>query len=52
MNIAESLLEKSCYYLILGTDIGCGQTDPVMNSVEEVSRLSNAYAGAILASGS
>ena len=52
MNIAESSLEESRYYLILAPDLGYGQTDALRNSAEEVSRLLNAYARAILASGS
>jgi four helix bundle protein len=52
MNISESSLEESRYSLILAQDLGCGQTDPLMNSLEEVSRPLNAYARAILASGS
>jgi four helix bundle protein len=52
MNIAESSLEESRYYLILAQDLGYGQTDVLMNSLEEVSRPLNAYARAILASGS
>jgi len=44
--------KESRYYLILAQDLGCGQTDPLMNSLEEVSRPLNAYARAILASGS
>ena len=51
-NIAESSFEESRYYLILAQDLGYGQTDPQMNSLEEVSRPLNAYARAILASGS
>jgi four helix bundle protein len=52
MNIAESSLEESRYYLILAQDLGYGQSDVLMNSLEEVSRPLNAYARAILASGS
>ncbi len=52
MNIAESSLEESRYYLILAPDLGYGQTDFLMNSAEEVSRLLNAYTRAILASSS
>ncbi len=52
MNLAESSLEESRYYLILAPDLGYGQTDHLMNSAEEVSRLLNGYARAILASGS
>jgi hypothetical protein len=44
--------KESRYYLILAQDLGYGQTDPLMNSLEEVSRPLNAYARAILASGS
>jgi hypothetical protein len=38
--------------LIMAPDLGYGQTDLLMNSAEEVSRLLNAYARVILASGS
>jgi hypothetical protein len=44
--------EESRYSLILAQDLGCGQTDPLMNSLEEVSRPLGAYARAIPASGS
>jgi four helix bundle protein len=52
MNIAESSLEESRYYLILAPDLDYGQTDHLMNSAEEVNRLLNGYERAILASGS
>ena len=52
MNMAEGSLEESRYYLILTQDLGYGQTDVQMNMLEEASRLLNAYAQAILASGS
>ncbi len=52
MNIAESSLEESRYYLILAKDLGYGAVETSMKSLEEVSRLLNAYARAILASGS
>jgi len=52
MNMAEALLEESRYYLILAQDLGYGQTDKLASSLEEVSRLLNAYASAILASAS
>ncbi len=52
MNFAESSLEESRYYLILSQDLGYGQTDVLMDALEEVSRPLNAYARAILASGS
>ena len=52
MNIAEGSLEESRYYLILSQALGYGQTDVLMNALEDVSRPLNAYARAILASGS
>lgn len=52
LNIAEGSLEESRYYLILTQDLSYGQTESLMNTLEEVSRLLNAYARAILASGS
>lgn len=52
MNIAESSLEECRYYLILAQDLGYGRTDTLMNLLEEASRPLNAYARAILASGS
>ena len=48
MNIAEGSLEESRHYLILTQDLGYGQTDNLMAGLEEVSRLLNAYAKAIL----
>jgi four helix bundle protein len=52
MNIAEGSIEECRYYLILAEDLGYGQTAALMSLVEEVSRLINAYARAILASDS
>lgn len=52
MNIAEGSLEESRYYLILTQDLGYAQTGVQMDVLEEASRLLNAYAQAILASGS
>ena len=52
LNIAEGSLEECRYYLILAHDLGYGQTDSLTLLLEEVSRLLNAYARAILASGS
>ena len=50
MNIAEASLEESRYYLILAHDLGYGSSHrPRMNLLEDVSRLLNAYAKAILA---
>jgi len=52
LNIAEGSLEECRYYLILAHDLGYGQTESLTTSREETSRLLNAYARAILASGS
>ena len=48
MNIAEGSAEQSRYYLILAKDLGYGQTKGLMDKLEEVSRLLNAYSKAIL----
>jgi four helix bundle protein len=50
MNMAEGSLEESRYYLILSQDLGYGDTSSLTTALEEVSRLLNAYASAILAS--
>lgn len=52
MNMAEGSLEECRYYLILAKDLGYGETETLATSLEEVSRLLNAYAAAILYSGS
>jgi four helix bundle protein len=52
MNMAEGSLEESRYYLILAKDLGYGDTGSLTTLLEEVSRLLNAYASAILASDS
>ena len=52
LNIAEGSLEECRYYCILAHDLGYGQTESLMDALEEASRLLNAYARAILASGS
>ena len=49
LNIAEGSLEECRYYLILAHDLGYGQTDSLTSTLEEVSRLLNAYTRAILA---
>ena len=51
-NIAEGSLEESRYYLILTQDLGYGETQSLQETLEEASRLLNAYARAILASDS
>ena len=48
MNIAEGSIEESRYYLILAQDLGYGQTENLMNSLEEASRLLHRYSTAIL----
>ena len=50
MNIAEGSIEECRYYLILAKDLGYGDTEDLTAALEEVSRLLNAYAGAILTS--
>jgi four helix bundle protein len=52
LNIAEGSLEECRYYLILAQDLRYGQTDELMDALEQTSRLLNAYARAVLASGS
>jgi len=52
LNTSESSLEESRYYLILTEDLGYGETRELLNSLEEVSRLLNAYSKAILDSNS
>src|SRR5713226_6489312 len=52
MNMAEGSLEECRYYLILAHDLGYGDTGQLTALLEEVSKLLNAYAGAILSSGS
>lgn len=52
LNMAESSLEETRYFLILARDLGYGDTASLMTSLEEVSRLLNAYSSAILTSSS
>jgi four helix bundle protein len=52
MNIAESSLEETRYYLILAQDLGYCRTQTLLTLLDEVSRLLNAYTRVILASGS
>jgi four helix bundle protein len=52
LNIAEGSVEECRYYLILSQDLGYGLSQSLMNTLEETSKLLNAYARAILASGS
>ena len=50
MNVAEGSLEECRYYLILAHDLGYGDPDQLTALLEEVSKMLNAYAAAILAS--
>src|SRR5690242_17713500 len=52
LNIAEGSAEECRYYLILSQDLGYGRSESLMKTLEETSKLLNAYARAILASGS
>ena len=52
MNTAEGSLEECHYYLILAQDLGYGETAKLLGTLDEVSRLLNAYAKAILSSNS
>jgi four helix bundle protein len=50
MNTAEGSVDECLYYLILVRDLGYGGTVSLVRTLDEVSRLLNAYSGAILAS--
>jgi four helix bundle protein len=52
MNMAEGSVEECRYFLILAKDLGYGDTERLASSLEEVSRLLNAYTAAILTSDS
>ena len=52
MNMAEGPVEECRYFPILVKDLGYGDTAGLASSLEEVSRLLNAYVAAILTSGS
>jgi four helix bundle protein len=49
-NIAQGSLEEVHYYLILAKDLGYGDSTGLVNLYDEVARLLNGYASAILAS--
>jgi four helix bundle protein len=51
LNIAEGSVEECRYYLILSQDLGYGQSESPTTSLEETSKLLNAYIRAVLASG-
>ena len=46
-NIAQGSLEECRYYLILARDLGYGDSDSLMRSLEEVSRMLDGYSNAI-----
>jgi four helix bundle protein len=47
LNIAQGSLEECRYYLILSNDLGYGDTVTLLDMMEEVSRLLDAYIKAI-----
>ena len=49
-NIAQGSLEECRYYLILAQDLKYGSILPLMPMLEEISRILNSYASAILTS--
>jgi len=51
-NTAEGSLEESHYYLILTRDLGYAETGPLVDALNEVSRLLSSYSRAVLASSS
>jgi four helix bundle protein len=52
MNVAEGSVEEWRYFLILASDLGYGDTSRLSTLLDQVSRMLNAYASAILASDS
>jgi len=48
LNIAQGSIEECCYYLILSRDLGYGEGASLRAVLEEVSRMLDAYAKAIL----
>lgn len=52
LNIAQGSLEETHYYLILATDLNYSDCSPLIKLYEEVGKLLNAYARAILTSNS
>ncbi len=43
MNIAQSSLEESRYYLILAKDLGYGETTSLLEQLDEIGRILDAY---------
>ena len=52
LNISQGSLEESRYYLILAKDLDYGDNSQLMNQLEEVSKLLEAYLSSILNSDS
>ncbi len=48
LNVAQGSLEEARYYLILGRDLGYGDSSPLLELVEEVSKLLESYSKSIL----
>jgi len=48
LNIAQGSLEEVHYYLILAKDLGYGDFEKLLGLYEEIGRLLNGYASAIL----
>ncbi len=48
MNISQGSLEECRYYLILAQDLEYGDASPLLNQLEEVSRLLEGYRRAIM----
>ncbi len=48
MNIAQGSLEECRYYLILVRDLEYGKKEKIMENLEEISRLLEAYSKSIL----
>ena len=48
-NIAQGSLEECRYYMILARDLGYGDTQSLLSSLEEVSRMLEAYSRSMLA---
>jgi four helix bundle protein len=43
LNIAQGSLEETRYYLILANDLGYGNSDALMEKIDEVSRILSSY---------
>lgn len=48
-NVAQSSLDESHYFLILANDLGYGNTSKLIQELEEVQRLLDAYANTVRA---